>query len=53
MGQQPDLSTCSLQPSKDPGGRLGSPLNHLLLRSAEKFPPHPGGGELRVLLFYG
>ncbi|CAI9157536.1 unnamed protein product [Rangifer tarandus platyrhynchus] len=42
MGPQPDPSACSPQPSEDPAGRLGCPPNHLLLRRAEKTPPHRG-----------
>lgn len=40
MGLQSEPPACSPQPSEDPAGRLGCPPNHLLLRSAEKTPPH-------------
>lgn len=42
MGPQPDPSACSPQPSEDPASRLSCPPNHLLLRRAEKTPPHRG-----------
>lgn len=42
MCPQPDPSACSPQLSEDPAGRLGCPPNHLLLRRAEKTPPHWG-----------